>query len=130
MELKNQKRLAAAVLKCSGKKVRFSTENLDEIKEAITKADIKSLINQGVISLKKINSLSRSGARKNLKQKRSGNSASLCCLAIRPLTFRGTIPRFLIFFQQPRWCRIDFILSDQIHIFPYLTPTFAINFSG
>ncbi|MBW2963293.1 50S ribosomal protein L19e [Candidatus Woesearchaeota archaeon] len=72
MELKNQRRLAASVLKCSEKKVYFSPESLDEIKEAITKADIKSLINQKIILIKRGNHLSRSRARKKLRQKRKG----------------------------------------------------------
>ena len=73
MELKNQKRLAAGILKCSTKKIRFDPENLDDIQEAITKADIKSLINQGIISAKKTGPVSRVRARKNLTQKRKGN---------------------------------------------------------
>ena len=44
MMLKPQKRIAAQVLKCSPKKIVFDTEKLSEIKEAITKQDIKTLI--------------------------------------------------------------------------------------
>jgi len=72
MELKNQKRLAANILKCSEKKIYFIPENLDEIKEAITRADIKSLINQGIVSKTRENHLSRGRARKKLVQKRKG----------------------------------------------------------
>jgi len=41
MKLDKKKRLAAAVLQCSEKRVVFNTERLSEIKEAITKYDIK-----------------------------------------------------------------------------------------
>ncbi|MCK4589272.1 MAG: 50S ribosomal protein L19e [Nanoarchaeota archaeon] len=73
MELKNQKRLAAEILKCSTKKIHFDPENLGDIQEAITRADIKSLINQGIISVKKKGYNSRVRARKILRQKRKGS---------------------------------------------------------
>lgn len=44
-----QKRLAAGIFGCSPKKVVFDTERLAEIKEAITKTDLRALIEQGVI---------------------------------------------------------------------------------
>lgn len=50
MELKTQKRLAAQILKCSPKRIKFDNERLEEIKEAITKADLRSLINGKVIT--------------------------------------------------------------------------------
>jgi large subunit ribosomal protein L19e len=72
MELKAQKKLAAAVLKCSKSRIRFDAERLDEIKEAITKVDIKSLIKDNAISRKPVNNTSRFRARKKLVQKRKG----------------------------------------------------------
>ncbi|MEM4267280.1 MAG: 50S ribosomal protein L19e [Candidatus Woesearchaeota archaeon] len=54
MDLKVQKRLAAQVLKCSPKRIVFDPERLGDIKEAITKADIKGLISdRAVICLPK-----------------------------------------------------------------------------
>lgn len=44
-----QRRLAATVFNCSPQKVRFDSSRLKDIKEAITKVDIRSLIKQGVI---------------------------------------------------------------------------------
>jgi len=44
MKLNLQKRLAAQILKCSEKRIQLDTTRLSDIKEAITKADIKSLI--------------------------------------------------------------------------------------
>ena len=72
MKLKIQKRLAAQILKCSEKRIVFDTEKLEEIKEAITKADIKSLIANKIIKEKPVKSTSRSRARKIIIQKRKG----------------------------------------------------------
>jgi len=44
MQLKIQKRLAGQILKSSQNDIWLDSDRLDEIKEAITKADIKSLI--------------------------------------------------------------------------------------
>ena len=42
MELKVQKRLAAQIFQCSPKRVIFNPEKLTEIKEGITKGDVRS----------------------------------------------------------------------------------------
>jgi len=67
-----QRRLAADVLKCAPEKVLFDSEKLAEIKESITKADIKVLIGSGVISVKHSPESSRGRARKILAQKKKG----------------------------------------------------------
>ncbi len=67
-----QRRLAAQIMKCAPKKVSFDTESLTEIKESITKADIKGLIGTGVISIKSSHESSRGRARAKLGQKRKG----------------------------------------------------------
>lgn len=72
MELKVQKRIAADVLACSPKRVWFDEDHLDEIKEAITKADLRSLINKGVIRIKPAKVTSRGRARHNRRQKSKG----------------------------------------------------------
>ena len=72
MRFKIQKRLAAEILKCSKKKVTFDKDRLSDIKEAITKADIKSLIGNKAISKKAGNYVSRARARVQLRQKRKG----------------------------------------------------------
>ena len=70
--MKLQKRLASDIMKCSPKRVHFDTEKTSEIKEAITKADIRSLVKQGVIVEKKARGISRVRARKIKLQKRKG----------------------------------------------------------
>ena len=67
-----QRRLAAQVLKCGENRVRFDPARLDDIKEAITKTDIRSLVNEGVISKKRLLNTSRFWARKIKKQKSYG----------------------------------------------------------
>jgi large subunit ribosomal protein L19e len=72
MILKIQKKLAASCLKCSQKRVRFDTQRLDEIKESITKADIKSLIADKAIYEIPKRGVSRVRARKIQVQKSKG----------------------------------------------------------
>jgi large subunit ribosomal protein L19e len=64
-----QRRLAAQILKCGENRIRFDPDRLDDIKEAITKSDIRSLINIGVISKKRILSTSRFWSRYKKQQK-------------------------------------------------------------
>ena len=72
MKLDNQKKLAAQVLKCSKKRVKLDVDRLEDIKEAITKIDIKGLIKDKAISKINIKGVSRGRARKRLIQKRKG----------------------------------------------------------
>ncbi len=72
MNLKTQKRLAANLLKCSRKRIVFDNERLDEIKESITKKDIKSLIKDKAIKKKQSKGVSRARANKIKKQKSKG----------------------------------------------------------
>ena len=72
MKLTIQKRLAAQILKCSQYKVVFDSSKLKDIKEAITKSDIKTLIANKVIWIKPLRSTSRGRARKIAAQKRKG----------------------------------------------------------
>ena len=77
MKLKSQKRIAAQVLKVGLNKVWLDPERVDDIKEAITKADIRSLIKSGVIKAQKLKTISRARFRKKLEQKRKGRSHGL-----------------------------------------------------
>ena len=77
MTLKNQKRLSAEILKCGATKVHFDSEHLKEIKEAITKADLRVLVKKGYIYEKKPNQPSRVRARKRHEQKVKGRRKGL-----------------------------------------------------
>ncbi|MBW3013741.1 50S ribosomal protein L19e [Candidatus Woesearchaeota archaeon] len=70
MRLTVQKRLASQLLKCSPDHVWVDPERLEEIKEAITKQDIRNMINNGLIVKKQIRGSSRVRARKNQEQKK------------------------------------------------------------
>ena len=72
MQLKIQKRLAAQILKSSENNIWLDSNRLDEIKEAITKADIKSLIKDNAIKCKRIRGISRYRIRKKEGQKSKG----------------------------------------------------------
>ena len=64
-----QRRLAAQILKCGTNRIRFDTERLEDIKEAITKSDIRSLISNGAVFRKRLLNTSRFWARKRKEQK-------------------------------------------------------------
>ena len=72
MTLKSQKRLAAQIMKASKKRIKLDYTKLDEIKEAITKSDIRGLIKDKVIKVKQKKGVSRVRARKRQIQKRKG----------------------------------------------------------
>ena len=67
-----QRRLAAQILKCGKNRIRFDPARLDDIKEAITKSDVRSLISNGTISKKRILNTSRFLSRKRKQQKGKG----------------------------------------------------------
>ena len=67
-----QRRLAAQIMRCGKNRVKFDPNSLDEIKEAITKADLRGLIGSGIISKQRLHNTSRFWARKRKKQKGLG----------------------------------------------------------
>ncbi len=72
MNLKTQMRIAGEVLKCSESRVFFSPDHLEEIKESITKQDIRELVNANIIQKKPAKGVCRFNARKIIVQKRKG----------------------------------------------------------
>jgi len=72
MKLKLQKRLASSVLKGSKKRIRFEPEVLDEIKEGLTKDDVRGMISRGLIRIKQKKGVSRVRAKKKAKQRTKG----------------------------------------------------------
>lgn len=72
MKLNVQKRIAASLLRCSQKRVKFDPERLEDIKEAITKADMRGLINMGAVYIIPKKGVSKVRARKRKKQRRKG----------------------------------------------------------
>jgi len=72
MDLKLQRRLAAEVLKCGVHRIWLDPDNLEEIKKATTRSDIRNLIKHGLIKARKIKGNSRGRIRKKLMQKKKG----------------------------------------------------------
>ena len=72
MKLKIQKKLAAKISKRSQKRVRINLSRLEDIKEAITRADIKALIKDGAILLHTKRGTSKGRIKKHKKQKQLG----------------------------------------------------------
>ncbi len=72
MDVKFQRRLAASILKCGEERVWMDPNALDEIKEAVTREDIKMLIKRGLIKRKKIKGTSRVRANYIRMQKEKG----------------------------------------------------------
>ena len=72
MKLNTQKRLAGKVAKVSPKRIKLDMENAEEIKESITKADIRGLIKDKAIIVKKKKGVSRASANKIKVQKSKG----------------------------------------------------------
>ncbi len=64
MKLTIQKRLSQRLLKSGKKRIKFNPEMLTDIKEAITKADIRNLISGRVIIKEKKKGISRARIRK------------------------------------------------------------------
>jgi large subunit ribosomal protein L19e len=72
MNLKNQRRIAARLLKVGLNRVQFNKDRLSDASEALTRGDVRSLIRNGVITLLPEKSTSRYRARLRLAQKRKG----------------------------------------------------------
>ncbi|RLF46251.1 MAG: 50S ribosomal protein L19e [Thermoplasmata archaeon] len=72
MDLRNQRRLAAELLKCGENRVWMDPEQLEEIEKAVTRRDIQNLIKQGIIKARKIRGNSRGRIRKRMLQKKKG----------------------------------------------------------
>lgn len=75
MNLKTQKRIAAQVMKVGLNRVWFDPTRLDEIKEAITKADIRSLVKDRAIQARPQEGISGFRIKKHKLQKRKGRRA-------------------------------------------------------
>lgn len=72
MSLTLQKRLAAELLKCGESRVRFDEERLDEIEAAISREEIRRLIEDGAIYKLQEKGISRGRLRERKKRKGPG----------------------------------------------------------
>jgi large subunit ribosomal protein L19e len=72
MDLKNQRRMAAEVLKCGENRVWLNPDRLDEIEDCITRSDIRIAVESGLIKAKPKQGTSRGRIRYAAEQKASG----------------------------------------------------------
>ncbi|HZY70749.1 MAG TPA: 50S ribosomal protein L19e [Thermoplasmata archaeon] len=74
-DLANQRRLAAALLKCGENRVWIDPASQEELADAVTRADIRSAVKAGVIQRKRIVGTSRVRARRRAAQVAKGRHA-------------------------------------------------------
>jgi large subunit ribosomal protein L19e len=72
MDLKNQRRLAAELLDCGENRVWMDPHRLSDIGEAITRNDVRALINSKLIKAKQKKGISQGRTKHNLDQKKKG----------------------------------------------------------
>lgn len=72
MKLSVQKRLAKRLLNSGKKRVRFDNDRLEEIKDAITAADMRALIKDGAVIKSPVKGTSKSRSRIQKTQKKKG----------------------------------------------------------
>ena len=70
--MRTQKRLSGQIFKCSPKRIKFDVDRLEDIKGAITKRDISSLIGEGAIMKRPLRNTSKFHSRKIHAQKKKG----------------------------------------------------------
>jgi len=71
-DLRNQRRMASSILKCGENRVWMDSDRTDEVAKAVTRSDVKILINGGAIKSKQIQGISRGRKKFNQKQKDKG----------------------------------------------------------
>lgn len=77
MNLKNQRRLAAEILKVGEGRVRIDPNRIEDVETAITREDIRRLIHENVIHIIPENGVSRSRARRLREKKKKGRRSGM-----------------------------------------------------
>jgi large subunit ribosomal protein L19e len=72
MNVKNQRRLASQLLKCGVNRVWIDPEMIEDVSDAVTRADVRNLINQGIIKKEKKRGISKSRINRRIAQKGKG----------------------------------------------------------
>lgn len=71
-DLRNQRRMAASLLKCGENRVWMDPDRTDEIAEAVTRKDVKVLVGGGAIKSKQVQGISSGRKKFRRKQKEKG----------------------------------------------------------
>jgi len=72
MDLRNQRRMAADVLKCGENRVWIDPNSLEEVADCITRADIRTAVDSGIIKALPKKGISKGRARYAADQKAKG----------------------------------------------------------
>ena len=72
MKIGNRKRIIANMFGIGTTRVWIDPDRLSEVKEAITKNDLRNLIKEGAIKVKPVSGISKGRYRKKIIQKRKG----------------------------------------------------------
>ena len=72
MNLRNQKRMAALIMKCGVNRVWINPDKVEDLEDAITRADIRTAVQSGTIAKLPINGISRARKAYVRKQKKKG----------------------------------------------------------
>lgn len=72
MNLKNQRRMAAEILKCGENRVWIHPDYIEDVSEKITRSDIRDAIDQGLIVARQKKGISKSNIRKAKSQRSKG----------------------------------------------------------
>jgi large subunit ribosomal protein L19e len=71
-DLRFQRRLAADLLGCGVERVWIDPNRISEVEEAVTRSDVRVLINLGAIKKKQVRGISSARRKKYLEQKKKG----------------------------------------------------------
>ena len=72
MQITNQKKMAAQILKCGVNRVWVDPRYVDQVSGAVQKSDVRELIEEGLIKARPIQGTSRVRARKLTEQRSKG----------------------------------------------------------
>ena len=72
MQITNQKKMAAQILKCGVNRVWVDPRYIDQVSSAVQKSDVRELIEEGLIRARPIQGTSRVRARKLAEQRAKG----------------------------------------------------------
>ena len=76
MQITNQKKMAAQILKCGVNRIWVDPRYVDQVTTAVQKSDIRELIEEGLIKARPIQGTSRVRARKLAEQRAKGRAES------------------------------------------------------
>lgn len=71
-DLRNQRRMAAAILKCGRDRVWIDPERIEDVAGAVTRSDVRRLINSGTIQKQPARGVSRGRARERAEARQQG----------------------------------------------------------